>query len=122
MNKLLILNPNLAKKNQEKFIFFVKIFWKIKNYKNFCEIIKPDVISIDYDVDPKIISQEINIPIQGGPDPKFLLGDKDQIKKEAIKYLDIFNHYPYIFNLGHGILPETDPLMVDYLVKLIKDY
>jgi len=95
---------------------------KIKNYRLFCEEVKPDVISIDYDVDPKIISQEINIPIQGGLDPKFLLGDKDQIKREAIKYLDIFNHYPYIFNLGHGILPETNPLMVDYLVKFIKDY
>ncbi len=95
---------------------------KIKNYKRFCEDVKPDVISIDYDVDPKTISKEINIPIQGGLDPKFLLGDKDQIKKEATKYLDIFNDLPYIFNLGHGILPETDPLMVDYLVKLVKDY
>ena len=95
---------------------------KIKNYKRFCEEVKPNVISIDYDVNPKIISKEINIPIQGGLDPKFLLGDKDQIKKEATKYLDIFNHCPYIFNLGHGILPKTNPLMVDYLVKLIKDY
>ena len=95
---------------------------KIKNYRFFCEKVKPDVISIDYDVDPKIISQEINIPIQGGLDPKFLLGDKDQIKKEAIKYLDIFNHYPYIFNLGHGVIPETNPMQVDYLVKLVKDY
>ena len=27
-----------------------------------------------------------------------------------------------IFNLGHGVLPETDPSMMDYLVKTIKDY
>ena len=36
--------------------------------------------------------------------------------------LDIFKNHPYIFNLGHGILPETDPEMVDILVKLVKEY
>ena len=41
---------------------------------------------------------------------------------EANKYLEIFKDHPYIFNLGHGVLPETDPNMVDYLVKLIKDF
>ena len=66
--------------------------------------------------------KEIKIPVQGGMDPKVLLTDKDNLKKEAIKYLDIFKDHPYIFNLGHGILPETDPSMMDYLVKTIKDY
>ena len=37
-------------------------------------------------------------------------------------FLDIFKDKPYIFNLGHGVLPNTDPSMVDYLVKLIKNY
>tara|TARA_B100001029_G_C14984035_1_gene407831 strand:- start:116 stop:1072 length:957 start_codon:yes stop_codon:yes gene_type:complete len=94
----------------------------IKNYKKFCEIVKPDAISIDYETDPKVIAKEINIPIQGGLDPKVLLRDKDQLKKEAINYLEIFKDHPYIFNLGHGVLPETDPNMLDYLVKLIKDF
>ena len=48
--------------------------------------------------------------------------NKDNLKKEAKKYLDIFNDHPYIFNLGHGVLPETDPNMMDYLVKMVKDY
>ena len=94
----------------------------IKNYKKYCEIVKPDVICIDYEVDPKKIEKEINIPVQGGMDPKVLLTDKDKLKKEAIKYLDIFKDHPYIFNLGHGVLPETNPIMMDYLVKTIKDY
>ena len=38
------------------------------------------------------------------------------------KYLDIFKDHPYIFNLRHGILPDTDPGMMDYLVKTVKDY
>jgi len=94
----------------------------IKNYKKFCEIVKPDVISIDYDIDPIFISKEIQIPVQGGLNPKALLNDKENLKKEVLKYLDIFKDHPYIFNLGHGVIPETDPIKVDYLVKLVKDY
>ena len=94
----------------------------IKNYKNFCEIVKPDVISIDYDIDPILISKEIQIPVQGGLNPKALLTNKENLKKEVLKYLDIFKDHPYIFNLGHGVVPETDPMKVDYLVKFVKDY
>ena len=94
---------------------------EIKNYKNFCEIVNPDAISIDYNIDPREICDEINIPIQGGLDPKILLTDKETLKKETLKYLNIFKDHPYIFNLGHGVLPQTDPNMIDYLVKMVKD-
>ncbi len=94
----------------------------IKNYKNYCEIVKPDAICIDYDVDPLEIKKHIKIPVQGGLDPKVLLTDKENLKKEAKKYLDIFKDHPYIFNLGHGVLPQTNPNMMDYLVKMVKDY
>ena len=94
----------------------------IKKYKDFCEIVQPSVICIDYEVDPKQIEKEVRIPVQGGLDPKVLLTDKENLKKEAKRYLDIFKDHPYIFNLGHGILPETDTSMMDYLVKIVKDY
>ena len=94
---------------------------EIKNYKEFCEIVKPDAISIDYNVDPKKILKDIKIPIQGGLDPKVLLTDYENLKKETSKYLEIFKDHPYIFNLGHGILPETDPEMVENLVKIVKN-
>ena len=94
----------------------------IKDYKNYCDIVKPDAVCIDYEVDPLEIRRKIDIPIQGGMDPKVLLSDKENLKKEAKRYLDIFSDHPYIFNLGHGVLPETDPDMMDYLVKFVKDY
>ena len=94
----------------------------IKRYKDFCEIIKPSAICIDYEIDPKEIIKDIQIPVQGGMDPKILLTDQENLKKEAKKYLDIFKDHPYIFNLGHGILPDTNPKMMDYLVKMVKDY
>ena len=94
----------------------------IKKYKDYCETVKPDAICIDYDVDPKEILKNIKIPVQGGMDPKILLTDKENLKKEAKRYLEIFKDHPYIFNLGHGILPDTDPEMMDYLVKTVKDF
>ena len=95
---------------------------EIKNYKEFCEIVKPDAVNIDYNVDPLIISKNIKIPVQGGLDPKILLTDKENLKKQVLKYLDIFKDHPYIFNLGHGILPETNPEMVECLVNTVRDY
>ena len=94
----------------------------IKNYKEYVKFVKPDAICIDYEIDPTIIKKEIQIPVQGGINPNILLSDKETLKKEALKYLDLFKDHPYIFNLGHGVLPETDPMTIDYLVKLVKDY
>ena len=66
--------------------------------------------------------KEIKIPIQGGLDPKILLTDKEILKKEVEKYLHIFKDHPYIFNLGHGILPETKIEMVEDLIKIVRNF
>ncbi len=94
----------------------------INNYKRFVAKVKPDAINIDYNVDPIKISSEINIPVQGGLDPNILLKDIVDVKKETLEYLNIFKDHPYVFNLGHGVLPQTNPDTVDYLVKLVKDF
>ena len=119
-----IYSPTLSLVNYVKSLNVPVICFprEIKRYKEFCDIVKPDAVSIDYNVDPKQILKDIQIPIQGGLDPKVLLSDKENLKKETIKYLDIFKDHPYIFNLGHGVLPETNPNMMDYLVKMVKDY
>ena len=95
---------------------------EIKNYKEFCEIVNPDAVNIDYNVDPREIVKSVKIPIQGGLDPKILLTDKEILKKETLKYLETFKDHPYIFNLGHGVLPETNPDMVEYMVQIVKKY
>ena len=95
---------------------------EVKNYTEYCKVVKPDAVNIDYNINPKEILKNIKIPIQGGLDPKILLADKETLKKETIKYLNIFKDHPYIFNLGHGVLPETSPDMVKYLVNTVKNY
>ena len=61
------------------------------------------------------------MPIQGGLNPKILLTNKKNIKKNVDHYLNVFSGYPYIFNLGHGVLPETDPNMVKYIIDIIRE-
>jgi len=93
-----------------------------ENYVDFCSTVKPDCISIDYEVDPQWIKEKLNrTPIQGGLDPKILLKDKEEIKKNTEKYLNIFKDYPYIFNLGHGVLPEIKPETIEYIIRLVRD-
>ncbi len=94
----------------------------IKSYSEYCDIVKPSAISIDYEVDPIEIAENINIPIQGGMDPKSLLLDKNDMLKNAKKYLEVFKNHNYIFNLGHGVMPETNPENVKFLVNFVKDF
>ena len=94
----------------------------INEYKKYVDLVKPDAINIDYNTDPIKIKDQLDIVIQGGMDPKFLLKDRDELKKEVLKFINLFKDRPYIFNLGHGVLPETNPDTVDYMVKLIRDF
>ena len=94
----------------------------IVDYKKYISLIKPDVINIDYQVNPKKIADEVEITVQGGLDPKILLTDLDNVKKESLRYLNIFKDHPYIFNLGHGVLPQTNPNTVEYLVKYVREF
>jgi len=90
-------------------------------YEDFCSIVKPDCISIDYDVSPTWMKEKSGgITIQGGMDPKILLAGEEEIKKGVDNYLKIFSGYPYIFNLGHGVLPETKPEAIETIIQTIR--
>ena len=94
-----------------------------KKYAEFSDKVKPDCLSIDYEIDPLWVKEEINsVAIQGGMDPKTLLEKDDFIEKEVKKYLDIFRDRPYVFNLGHGVLPETNPEKIKFVTNLVRDF
>ena len=94
-----------------------------ENYKEFNSVVKPHGLNIDYDIDPSWAKENLkNVVLQGGLDPKTLLSSKQEIFKKTKNYLDIFNEIPYIFNLGHGLLPETDPDKVMELIKFYREY
>ena len=94
-----------------------------KKYKEFLEIVKPNGINIDYDIDPIWARDNLtNVCLQGGMSPKILLENEKKIFSEVDKYLNIFNNSPYIFNLGHGLLPETNPDVLKKVIERVNSY
>ena len=94
-----------------------------ENYKDFNSLVKPDGINIDYNIDPGWARENLkDTVIQGGLNPKILLLPDEEIYSNARKYLDAFKGLPYVFNLGHGILPQTNPEKLEKLIKFYREY
>ena len=119
-----LYNPTLSIVNHVKNLGVPVICFPrgITDYVKFTKIVEPNMINIDYNVDPEDLIKSLDVPVQGGLDPKILLSDKENLKKQVKKYLNIFKDHPYVFNLGHGILPETKVEMVYELVETVRNY
>ena len=118
--------PNLkivefCRKNKIPVICFPKGIKE--NYKEFNNVVKPNGLSLDYETEPYWARKNLkNVILQGGFDPKALFLPNEKIKANVIKFLGAFKDIPYIFNLGHGLLPETDPEKLNKLIKFYRDY
>jgi uroporphyrinogen decarboxylase len=89
-----------------------------KNYLRFADVVNPNCLSLDQEIDPTWAKNNLKrFCLQGGMDPKILFKEEEEIFNEVDKYLKIFRGTPYIFNLGHGLLPETNP---DILKKVVE--
>ncbi len=94
-----------------------------KNYLNFKNEVKPDCLSLDYTLDVSWAKENLNDTVlQGGMDPNYVLKSDTEMFNETKKYLDAFRDVPYIYNLGHGLLPKTDPLKLEKLIEFVKGY
>ena len=94
-----------------------------ESYVEFNNLVKPDGLNIDYEIDPVWEIKNLkNVVLQGGLDPKVLLMSDEEITKNVLKYLVAFKGSPYIFNLGHGLLPETKPDKLGRLIKFYREY
>ena len=94
-----------------------------EKYKDFNNLVKSDGINLDYEIDPLWAKNNLrNVVIQGGLDPKTLLMSETEMLRGATKYIETFKDIPYIFNLGHGLLPETDPDRVKKLIEFYRNY
>ncbi len=86
---------------------------------------KPDVISIDWNVDLRDIKQRLpqNVAVQGNLDPHILYADKKVIKERIYRLFDrMKDEKGFIFNLGHGIMPDIPFDNVKYAIEVIKEY
>ena len=94
-----------------------------EKYEDFNKIVKPDGINLDYEIDPVWAKEKLkNVVIQGGLSPFALLKPDDDMYELATNYFETFKDIPYIFNLGHGLLPETDPDKVKRLVNFYRRF
>jgi len=83
------------------------------------------VIGIDWRIDLLDAWNRLGseVAVQGNLDPTVLFADHPVIKKRVHELLEKAGNRPgYIFNLGHGVLKQTDPDNVRYLVDLVHAY
>ncbi len=111
----------LQRKNVDlPFISFPKgIGEGLINYANEVDI---NCIAIDQNTDPLWANCALpsNIAIQGNLDPLCLVTGGQQMKDEISRIIDCFADRPHIFNLGHGVVPQTPPEHIQDLIDFIR--
>ena len=80
-------------------------------------------VSIDYNINIKDMEQlQRAIPVQGNLHPQILIEGGDSLRKSCFEILETLKNGPHIFNLGHGILPQTPIENVKNLVDMVKNF
>ena len=82
-----------------------------------------DVLGLDWTLDIGKVRKTIKdkVALQGNLDPCVLFANKNKIKDETVRIIKSYGKGSgHIFNLGHGILPDTDPEKVKALVNMVK--
>ena len=81
-----------------------------------------DAIGVDETVDPVWANANLpkGMPVQGNLDPLALIAGGEALEKAVDRILNAFADRPHIFNLGHGILPDTPIEHVEKLLTLVR--
>lgn len=92
-------------------------------YEEYIKQTGVDGVGLDHTVTLNQMSEFAeNIVVQGNLDPVVLLSSKEVIAERAGLILDRMKNKRFIFNLGHGILPNTPIENVEFLVEYVKNY
>ncbi len=89
----------------------------------FVDIVQPNCIAVDHLTDIEFVHNSIpkEVVIQGNIDPLCLVAGGNVLKKEVDYLLNYIIDRPYIFNLGHGIVPETPERNVAEIISYIRE-
>jgi uroporphyrinogen decarboxylase len=81
-----------------------------------------DALGLDETVDPVWADREVpqGMPVQGNLDPLALIAGGADLQSAVERILSAFKNRPHIFNLGHGILPDTPIENVETLLALVR--
>ena len=81
-----------------------------------------DALGLDETVDPHWANRELpkGLPVQGNLDPLALIAGGTDLGHAVDTILSAFADRPHVFNLGHGILPDTPIEHVEKLLTLVR--
>ena len=81
-----------------------------------------DALGLDETVDPAWAHANLpdGLPVQGNLDPLALIAGGAALESAVGRILSVFRERPHIFNLGHGILPDTPIAHVEQLLALVR--
>ena len=94
------------------------------NYKIFAEEVVCDVLSLDqrYPKELPSLLKQKGIIVQGNLDPQDLLKQEDCVESKTKEVLEKFKKNDHIFNLSHGILPNTKISNIEKVIKVVREY
>jgi len=88
----------------------------------YADAVDASCIALDQHTDPVWAHKTLraSLPLQGNLDPLCLVAGGEQLKTEVSRILDCFAGRPHIFNLGHGVVPQTPPGHVQMLIDQVR--
>jgi uroporphyrinogen decarboxylase len=88
----------------------------------YVEHIRLDAVGLDWMIDKTFVRDQVQsrIPVQGNLDPLALVAGGAALDRGVDAVLEAFTGGPFIFNLGHGILPETPVAHVEQMLKRVR--
>jgi uroporphyrinogen decarboxylase len=83
-----------------------------------------DAVSLDWMIDPVFAREQVQsqVPVQGNLDPLVLLAGGPALDRAVDRVLENFASGPFIFNLGHGILPQTPIAHVEQMLARVRGH
>lgn len=115
-----IINNIRARHSEVPIIYFPR--GAGESYPEIYQQVRPDILAIDQFLDPDFIAQ--NLPkavIQGGLDPMILYAGGSRLREQIKSLVDRFKNRPYIFNLGHGMIPEMPIDHVNEAIAIVRE-
>jgi uroporphyrinogen decarboxylase len=88
----------------------------------YIEQVPVNAVGLDWIIDQTFAREQIQrrVPVQGNLDPLVLLAGGPALDRSMDTIIEVFAGGPFIFNLGHGILPETPIAHVDQMLKRVR--
>ncbi|HEX5213358.1 MAG TPA: uroporphyrinogen decarboxylase [Pseudolabrys sp.] len=93
-----------------------------KNFPRYIDETGVDAVSLETEIDRGFVQTQIQsrVPVQGNVDPAILREGGAALDREVDAVLAAFSRGPFIFNLGHGILPDTPIAHVERMLKRVR--